>query len=121
MLTGHRIGGSVSIECKCNPYYTCGYCLRNAKPYFFTPLKDIPMFTTDPNKDYHIGYENGYAQFKFGFECIFACVDNPSRAIEYYLDYEGKRTDIHLDPIFPEDADYARGYMDGFERAKEDG
>ncbi len=26
-----------SIECKCDPRFTCGYCLRNAKPYIFTP------------------------------------------------------------------------------------
>jgi hypothetical protein len=26
-----------SIECECTYSYTCGYCLRNAKPYFFTP------------------------------------------------------------------------------------
>jgi hypothetical protein len=26
-----------NIECKCEPNFTCGYCLRNAKPYFFTP------------------------------------------------------------------------------------
>jgi len=26
-----------SVECKCDPRFTCGYCLRNMKPYFFTP------------------------------------------------------------------------------------
>ena len=26
-----------NIECKCEPNrFTCGYCLRNAKPYFYT-------------------------------------------------------------------------------------
>jgi hypothetical protein len=25
-----------NAECKCEPRFTCGYCLRNAKPYFFT-------------------------------------------------------------------------------------
>lgn len=27
---------SRSIECWCEPRFTCGYCLRNAKPYFYT-------------------------------------------------------------------------------------
>lgn len=26
-----------NIECKCYYNFTCGYCLRNAPPYFFTP------------------------------------------------------------------------------------
>ena len=26
-----------NINCKCDSNFTCGYCLRNAKPYFFTP------------------------------------------------------------------------------------
>lgn len=26
-----------SIECKCDSNLTCGYCLKNAKPYFHTP------------------------------------------------------------------------------------
>jgi hypothetical protein len=25
-----------SVECKCESNFTCGYCLRNAKPYHFT-------------------------------------------------------------------------------------
>jgi hypothetical protein len=25
-----------NAECKCDPRFTCGYCLRNAPPYFFT-------------------------------------------------------------------------------------
>lgn len=25
-----------NIECKCEHNLTCGYCLRNAKPYFYT-------------------------------------------------------------------------------------
>ncbi len=25
-----------SVECECTSNFTCGYCLRNAKPYFFT-------------------------------------------------------------------------------------
>lgn len=25
-----------SIECKCESNFTCGYCLRNAKPWHFT-------------------------------------------------------------------------------------
>lgn len=28
---------SRSVECKCESNFTCGHCLRNAKPYFFTP------------------------------------------------------------------------------------
>jgi hypothetical protein len=26
-----------NIECTCDASFTCGFCLRNAKPYFFTP------------------------------------------------------------------------------------
>jgi hypothetical protein len=26
-----------SIECECESNFTCGYCVKNAKPYFFTP------------------------------------------------------------------------------------
>lgn len=26
-----------SVECKCDPHFTCGYCLRNAKPPIYTP------------------------------------------------------------------------------------
>lgn len=26
-----------SAECRCDASFTCGYCLRNAPPYFFTP------------------------------------------------------------------------------------
>lgn len=26
-----------SVECQCDHSFTCGYCLRNAPPYFFTP------------------------------------------------------------------------------------
>lgn len=25
-----------NIECRCTDRFTCGYCLRNKKPYFFT-------------------------------------------------------------------------------------
>jgi hypothetical protein len=25
-----------SVECKCESNFTCGYCLRNAKPWHFT-------------------------------------------------------------------------------------
>ena len=24
-------------DCQCTRSFTCGYCCRNAKPYFFTP------------------------------------------------------------------------------------
>jgi hypothetical protein len=29
--------GVPSIECKCTYNFTCGYCLRNAPPWHFTP------------------------------------------------------------------------------------
>lgn len=27
---------NVNVECKCDPRFTCGYCLRNMKPWFYT-------------------------------------------------------------------------------------
>ncbi len=36
-----------SAECRCKPFGdwgTCGYCLRNAKPYLFTPTPVSQMF-----------------------------------------------------------------------------
>lgn len=35
-----------NIECTCTDRFTCGYCLRNAKPYFSTPAKG-PYPTTE--------------------------------------------------------------------------
>ena len=29
-----------SINCECTYGFTCGYCCRNAKPYFFTPTSN---------------------------------------------------------------------------------
>jgi hypothetical protein len=29
--------GKPSIKCQCNYRFTCGYCLRNAPPWHFTP------------------------------------------------------------------------------------
>lgn len=30
------MAGARSAECKCESNFTCGYCLRNRKPYFYT-------------------------------------------------------------------------------------
>jgi len=29
--------GATPSDCKCTYNFTCGYCLLNAPPYFFTP------------------------------------------------------------------------------------
>lgn len=31
-----------SIECKCDPRFTCGHCLRNMNPYYFNGIPVIP-------------------------------------------------------------------------------
>lgn len=33
--------------CECDPRFTCGYCLRNAKPYFWT-LSDGSAIAVTP-------------------------------------------------------------------------
>jgi hypothetical protein len=33
----HWNPGRRSVECECTSNFTCGYCLRNAPPYLFTP------------------------------------------------------------------------------------
>lgn len=37
-------------ECKCTDSFTCGYCLANAKPYFFT-LDDGSVFYVNPTRE----------------------------------------------------------------------
>jgi hypothetical protein len=42
-----------NTECKCTSSFTCGYCLRNAKPYFYTledgtRIYDIPVDLQSP-------------------------------------------------------------------------
>lgn len=42
-----------SIECRCEYNFTCGYCLRNAKPYHFTlndgtRIYQLPAFISQP-------------------------------------------------------------------------
>lgn len=44
-----------SIECKCDYNFTCGYCLRNAKPYYYTlssgeRIYQLPAFVSQPKK-----------------------------------------------------------------------
>lgn len=46
-----------SAECKCESNFTCGYCLRNAKPWHFTcstgaVITDVPvdLRAPKPNK-----------------------------------------------------------------------
>lgn len=45
---------SRSVECRCEPRFTCGYCLRNAKPYFYTlsdgsRIYELPAFLSQPS------------------------------------------------------------------------
>ncbi len=35
-----------NVECRCDPRFTCGYCLRNAKPYFFTLTSGERIYLT---------------------------------------------------------------------------
>ena len=37
---------SPNIECRCDPQFTCGYCLRNAKPYFYTLSDGSTIYET---------------------------------------------------------------------------
>jgi hypothetical protein len=44
---------SRSAECKCESNFTCGHCLRNAKPYHFTltdgsRIYQMPAYLTQP-------------------------------------------------------------------------
>lgn len=36
-----------SGECRCEQNFTCGYCLRNAKPWFFTADQDPRLRPTN--------------------------------------------------------------------------
>lgn len=31
------MSGARSIHCQCDHHFTCGHCLANRKPWFFTP------------------------------------------------------------------------------------
>ena len=35
-----------NIECKCDSRFTCGYCLRNIKPYHFTLSDGSAIYET---------------------------------------------------------------------------
>jgi hypothetical protein len=35
-----------SVECKCEFNFTCGYCLRNAKPWFYTLSDGSAIYET---------------------------------------------------------------------------
>jgi hypothetical protein len=50
------MSGAKSIECKCTDDFTCGYCLRNAKPWFYTlsdgsAIYDVPFQGVAKNKE----------------------------------------------------------------------
>lgn len=36
--------GSISAECECKYNFTCGYCCRSAKPWFWTPTKTMHFY-----------------------------------------------------------------------------
>jgi len=40
-----------SIECRCEYNFTCGYCLRNAKPYFTTLSNGSAIYNETPFTD----------------------------------------------------------------------
>jgi len=46
-----------SIECKCDPQFTCGHCLRNAKPWFYT-LHDGSAIAEIPVQKYTTTYKD---------------------------------------------------------------
>ena len=39
-----------SAECKCESNFTCGYCLRNAKPWLFTPSSPRGYFSQENHR-----------------------------------------------------------------------
>lgn len=43
-----------SAECKCERNFTCGYCLRNAKPWFFTLSDGSAIYVPSPPRRYPI-------------------------------------------------------------------
>lgn len=43
--------GARPEECECDYHYTCGYCLRNAPPYFFTPTPIVQFFANTQHEN----------------------------------------------------------------------
>lgn len=41
--------GARSVECRCDPSFTCGYCLRNAKPWHWTPSTEADRQRSRPS------------------------------------------------------------------------
>lgn len=37
-----------SIECRCDPRFTCGHCLRNMRPYHYTLSDGSAIILTPP-------------------------------------------------------------------------
>jgi hypothetical protein len=54
-----------NVECACASRFTCGYCLRNTKPYHYTLADGSVMYSPNPAKfEGHVadgGTEQGYA------------------------------------------------------------
>jgi len=42
-------------NCKCDARFTCGYCLRNAPPYFFTTDSGVRIYETRVQHDPFVG------------------------------------------------------------------
>jgi hypothetical protein len=48
-----------SEHCKCNHLFTCGYCLANRKPYFFTCDDGTRIYETPARKPKNDTAETG--------------------------------------------------------------
>ena len=53
---------SKSADCRCKERFTCGHCLRNAKPYVWNGQASLPAAFSQPGQDrreraraYHAG------------------------------------------------------------------
>jgi len=51
-----------TIECRCEVRFTCGYCLRNAPPWIFTPSSVMhPPSAVEDERAYRERTENPQA------------------------------------------------------------
>ena len=68
-----------NIECQCEPSFTCGYCLRNAKPYFFTPStneEQMARAIARPAREWFVGSNGNHFCDMGGFRY---CVEQDQR------------------------------------------
>jgi hypothetical protein len=57
-----------SAECKCESSFTCGYCLRNAKPWHYT-LSNGSAIVGGPADRFKSEYEEATAETQLWREC----------------------------------------------------